>query len=98
MYLVQNEYNKTRNQRTVLLNTHYNVVFRNERDASQSRALAYQMHPNDAKWLLDEFEYATKELFGYLIYGHHLISSHDMRVITNILPNKKLTVYRKRHI
>ena len=98
MYFVQNVYNKTRNHRTVSLNTHYNVVFCNERDASQFRALAYQIYPNDAKWLLDVFEDATKELFGYLIFDHHPTSCRDMRVITNILQNKKLTVYIKRPI
>ena len=98
MYLVQNVYNKTRNQRTVSLNTHYIVVFRNERDASQFRALAYHIHPIDTKWLLDAFEDATKEPFGYLIHDNHPTSSRDMRVITNILPNKKLTVYIKRPI
>ena len=41
LYLVQNVYNKSKSQRTVSLNTHYNVVFRNERDASQFRSLAY---------------------------------------------------------
>ena len=80
------------------LNTHYNVVFRNERDDSQFRALAYQMHPNDAKWLLDALEDATKETFGYLFLNHHPTSSRYIRVMTNILPNKKLTVYIKRPI
>ena len=98
MYLMQNVYNKNRNQRTVSLNTHYNVVFRNERDASQFRVLAYQMHPNDAKCLLDAFDDATKEPFGYLILDHHPTSSRDMRVITNILLYKKLTAFIKRPI
>ena len=49
LYLVQNVYNKSKSQRTVSLNTHYNVVFRNERDASQFRSIAYQMDPGDAR-------------------------------------------------
>ena len=71
LYLVQNVYNKSKSQRTVSLNTHYNVVFRNERDASQFRSLAYQMHPGDARWLLAAFNDATKEPFGYLVLDHH---------------------------
>ena len=43
LYLVKNIYNKSNSQRTVSLNTHYIVVFRNERDASQFRSLAYQI-------------------------------------------------------
>ena len=56
------------------------------------------MHPNDAKWRLDAFEDATKKPFGYLVLDHHPTSSRDMRVITNILPNKMLIVYIKRDI
>ena len=78
--------------------THYNMVFRNERDASQFRSLAYQMHPGDAMWLIDAFNDATKEPFGYLVLDHHPTSQRDMRVLTNILPGKGLTVYMKRSI
>ena len=98
MYLVQNVYNKTRNQRTVSINPHYNVVFRNERDVSQFRALAYQMHVNNSNWLLDAFEDATMEPFGYQGFDYHPTNSRDMRVITNIQPNKELIVYIKPHI
>ena len=95
LFLVQSVYIKSKSQRTVSLNTHYNVVFRNERDASQFLSLAYQMHPGDARWLLDAFNDATKEHFGYLVLGHHPTSKRDMRVLTNILPGKGHTVYMK---
>ena len=50
LYLVQNVYNNSKSQRTVSLKTHYNVVFRNERDASQFRSpLTYQMQPGDGR-------------------------------------------------
>ena len=74
------------------------MVFRNERDASQFRSLAYQMHPGDAMWLIDAFNDATKEPFGYLVIDHHPTSQRDMPVLTNILPGKGLTVYMKRSI
>ena len=98
LFLVQNVYNKSKSQRTVSLNTHYNVVFRNERDVSQFRSLVYQVHPGDARWLLDAFNNATKEPFSYLVLDHHPTSMRDIRVLTNILPGKGLTVYRKRSI
>ena len=37
IYLVQNVYNQSKSQRTISLNSHYSVVFRNGRDASQLR-------------------------------------------------------------
>ena len=79
------------------LNTH-NVVFRNERDASQFRSLAYQMHPGDARWLLDALNDASKEPFSYLVLDHHVTCMRNMRVLTNILPYKGFTVYMKRSI
>ena len=40
IYLMQNEYNQGKSQKTILLNWHYSVVFRNGRDASQFRTMA----------------------------------------------------------
>ena len=41
IYLVQNVYNQGKRQRTISLNSHYSVVFRNGWDASQLRTMAY---------------------------------------------------------
>ena len=98
LYLVQNVYNISKSQRTLSLNTHYNVVLSTERDASQFCSLAYTMHPGDARWLLDAFNNATKKPFGYLLLDHHPTSKRDMRVLTNILPGKGLMVYMKQSI
>jgi len=98
LYLVQNVYNKGRSQRTVSLNSHYNVVFRNRRDASQFRALAHQMEPNDARWLIDAYDDATKRPYGYLVLDHHPYSDTERRVLTNIVrePGTYLVTYNKR--
>ena len=40
IYLVQNVYNQGKRMRTISLNSHYSVVFRNGRDASQFRRRA----------------------------------------------------------
>ena len=93
MYLLQNLYNSGKNQRTVSLNTHYNVVFKNTRDASQFRCLASQMHPGNSGWLCAAFKDATCKPYGYLVLDHHPTSKDDERVLTNILPGERLTVY-----
>ena len=41
IYLVQNVYNQGKSQITISLNSHYSVVFRNGRDASQFRTITY---------------------------------------------------------
>ena len=93
MYLLQNMYNAGTSQRTVSLNTHYNVVFKNPRDARQFRCLASQMHPANFYWLINAFDDATSKPHGYLVLDHHPKSEDDERVVTNILPGEDLTYY-----
>ena len=97
LYLLQNIYNAGASQRTVSLNTHYNVVFRNVRDASQFRTLAHQMHPGNAKWLLASYDNATCRPYGYLVLDHHPTSRTDERVLTDIIPGGRLTYYSEQH-
>lgn len=93
MYLLQNLYNRGSFQRSVSLNTNYNIVFRNARDASQFRTLAHQMQPGNAKWLIEAFNDATSKPYGYLVLDHHPTSERDQSVLTNIFPNEYLTYY-----
>ena len=95
IYLMQNVFNQSTSQRTVSLNSHYNVVFRNRRDASQFRTLAYQMCPDNARWLLDAFKCATRRPHGYLILDHHRLTDEESSVLTNILPGERLTCFQK---
>ena len=92
-YLVQNVYNQSKAQRTVSLNSHYNVEFRNKRDASQFRTLATQMCPGDWNWLFNAFEDVTRQPYGYMVFDHHPASSSDEAVLTNIFPGDTLTYY-----
>ena len=55
IYLVQNMYNQCISQRTISQSSYYSVVYRNGRDASQFRIMAYQICPNNGKWLGDSF-------------------------------------------
>ena len=84
MYLLQNMFNAGTSQRTVSLNTHYNVVFKNPRDARQFRCLASQMHPGYFYWLIGAFLDATAKPHGYLVLDHHPKTDDDKRVVSNI--------------
>ena len=61
------------------------MVFRNKRDASQFRTMAYQICPNDEKWLVDSFTNAIFKPYGYLVLDHHSSTPEDQTVVTNIL-------------
>ena len=95
IYLVQNVYNHGKGQRTISLNSHYSVVFRNGRDASQFRTMVYQLYPNNSKWLIDSFKNASCKPYGYLVLDHHPSTPENQTVVTNILPEEQLTYYLK---
>ena len=94
---MQNGYNPGKSQRTILLNSHYSVVFRNGRDASQFRTMAYQICPNDGLWLVNAFTDATFKPNGYLVLNNHPSTPDDQTVVTNIFPGEQLTYYINRY-
>lgn len=86
-------YHKGASQSTVSLNCKYNVIFCNLRDASQLRTLDHQMQPGNARWLLVAFDDATSRPYGYLLLEHYPESDPDLRVLIDILPSQRLTIY-----
>ena len=93
-YVVQNAYNEGKSQMTISLNSHYSMVFRNGRDASRFRTMAYQICPNDGKWLVDSFTDATSKWVPYyLVLYYHPSTPEDQTVVTNILPGDQLIYY-----
>ena len=91
IYLVQNVYNQGKSQKTISLKSHYSVVFRNGWDAWQFRTMAYQICPNDGKWLADSFTDATSKPYGRVPANPS--TPEDQTVVTNILPGDQLTYY-----
>ena len=87
LYLVQNLFPKNKESRTISLNTHYMVVFKNPRDATQMSQLARQMYPRRTKFALDAFKDATTVSYGYLLVDLKQDTPEDMRLRTCIFPD-----------
>lgn len=66
-YLVQNIFDKTPEHRTISLNAHYIIAFKNPRDASQISHLSKQVYPHAPKVLVDAYKKATHKAHGYLV-------------------------------
>jgi hypothetical protein len=96
MYLTQNLFPPGKQSRTISLNSHYMIVFKNLRDSLGISNLARQMYPNNTKYLLESFQDATKKPYGYLLLDLHQLTPENMRLRTNILPGQKQIVYVKR--
>ena len=97
MYLTQNLFPPGKQSRTISLNSHYMIIFKNPRDSLGISTLARQMYPRNANYLLESFHDATREPHGYLMIDLHQSTPEDMRLRTNVLPNQKRQyVYVKR--
>ena len=82
--ITQNLFFKGKDTRTISLNTHYMVIFKNPRDASQISHLARQVFPSNGKYLTESFLDATKKPFGYLIIDMKPNTPEYGRLRTNI--------------
>ena len=93
LHLTQNLFDKNKYARTISLNAHYLVLFKNPRDAGQFATLTRQMYPSSWKFVIEAYRDATQRPFGYLFVD--LIPDQDerCRLRTNIFPGEMQYVY-----
>jgi hypothetical protein len=85
--LVQNLFLK--HLRTITLNSHYMMLFKNPRDSSQILNLGRQIYPNNTKFLVESYKDATKLAYSYLLLDMKQNTSDSVRVIGNYLLEDK---------
>ena len=96
LLLTQNLFPPGKLSRTLSLNAHYMLIFRNPGDSLGIATLARtQMYPKNVDYLLDQESYndATKRPYGYLLLDLHQLTPESMRLRTNIFPGEKQIVY-----
>ena len=93
LYLTQNLFPPGKLSRTISLNSHYFIVFKNPRDSLGIATLAKQMFPNRTQYLMDSFQDATKKPFSYLLIDCHPQTPENIRLRTNIFPGERHIVY-----
>jgi hypothetical protein len=84
LFLTQNLFHKSEQSRTIALNSHYLVLFKNPRDASQISHLARQMYPRNWKFLVDAFQDATSTPYSYLLLDLKSDTEENQRVRANV--------------
>ena len=92
-YIVQNLFNKNKEHRTISLNCHYMVIFKNPRDSGQIAQLGRQMYPGKVKYVQEAFKDATARSYGYLLFDLRQTTPDHLRLRTNIFPGERHTVY-----
>ena len=93
LYLAQNLFPKNKFARTISLNAHYMILFKNPRDASQFANLARQMYPKRWQFAVEAYKDATHEPYTYLLADLRPEQDDDLRLRTNIFPRENQYVY-----
>jgi hypothetical protein len=91
MFLTQILFHK--NQRTMTLNSHYLVLFKNPRDAAQIAFLARQMYPAKPKFMIEAFTDATTKPYTYLVVDLRADTDDKHRLRSGIFPEEPNYVY-----
>ncbi len=85
--ILQNMFCKGKENRTMSLNSHYMILFKNPRDQQQVTVLARQMYPRHSRLFIEEYQAATEKAHGYLFVDLKQNTPDDRRLLTDIFQN-----------
>lgn len=99
IFLTQNLFFASRHQRTMSLNSHYIILFKNVRDVTQISTLARQMYPKktDYEFMIEAYKDATSVPYGYLFIDLRPETEEKFRLRTGILPTQTPYVYVRKN-
>lgn len=86
IFITQNLFAKGKFMRDISLNCHYFIVMKSLRIKGQVVELGRQIFHKNSKFLVEAFDHATKEKFGYLVIDLHPSTEEKLRVRTRIFP------------
>lgn len=98
IYILQNLFVQSKNQRSISLNSGYIVLFKNPRDFSQVMFLARQVAPYNPSICVEAFLDATKKPHSYLLFDFMQNTPDSRRMRTEIFPGEADYVYEKKDI
>lgn len=98
IYIVQNLFPPGKFSRTISLNCHYIIAFKNCRDSLGISTLIQQAFcaKNDRNFAMECFQDSTNKMYGYLLFDMHPVTPINFRLRTNIFPNEQHIAYVKR--
>ena len=96
IYISQNLFNKSKENRNICLNTHYLVLFKNPRDSAQVMHLGRQIFPDAKKYFKEIFADATSLPYSYLLIDLRTTTPDLLRLHTDIFFDKRTIVYVRR--
>jgi hypothetical protein len=90
----QNIFYQGKVARTISLNMHYLVLFRNLRDKRQIKSLAQQIYPSHANAFMDVYNDIHKTPFNYLLIDLPPHSEEEYRLRTRIFKEEYPIIYK----
>jgi hypothetical protein len=93
IYITQNLFYGGKENRTIMLNAQYMVLFKNPRDATQISHLARQMFPGKSAHMLEAFKDATQKAYSYLFIDLKASTDEKHRLRAQIFPDETNFVY-----
>jgi len=103
VFITQNLFSQGRCARTIALNTHFLVLFRNFRDKAQVMHLGRQLYPQKVDGFMEAYNDATQNRYGYLVIDLCPHTSDERtRLRTKVFKDELTTCYepvnkRKKH-
>lgn len=93
IFIIHNLFHHGKEMRTLSLNSHYIILFKNPRDRLQITTLGRQMYPGQSQFLTEAFKDATKDAYGYLLIDLKPTTHEKLRIRTGIKPQDLQLVY-----
>lgn len=93
IFIMQNLFYQGKESRTISLNAHYIVLFKNIRDRTQIISLSKQMFPGNVKYMQEAYEDSTKKAYGYLLVDLKPSTLDKMRLRSDIFLEDHTVVY-----
>ena len=88
IFLTQNLFAGNKQNRTISLNTHYFVIFKNPRDRNQISVLARQMFPTKWRYMHEAYIDATLKPYSYLFIDMKPDTDDNHRLRSGIFPDE----------
>jgi hypothetical protein len=90
----QNMFYQAKAARTISLNMHYMVLYRNLRDKSQIKCLAQQIFPGQVSEFMAVYNDIHKDPFNYLVIDLHPHADGEYRLRTHIFTDETPIIYK----
>ena len=87
IFLLQNLFHQGKISRTMSLNSHYLVLFKNPRDKMQVMTLARQMYPAGTETFMRKYEEAVRRPYRYLLVDLKPSTDDQCRLKIDVLPS-----------